>query len=227
MMTMKTRTSLLLIPLGAALLYLANVASNPPGVERRPVLFVPEPVKQPDIDVAAMIAEVDYLPARRDVFEIVLEQGTVGERKAAVRELRQLGTVDAIQTLSMALGDADQRVQKAAFEALSQIGGDEALAAIASATASNDPSARGRAVEALGNAGGYSATDYLELALHDEDPRVREAAVLALGDLNESQSLNIISVALRDPDEAVRQRALEMLDELNDEALFRTLYPAL
>jgi hypothetical protein len=235
MMTMK-KTSLLMIPLGAALLFLSSNAPSPPGVERRPVLLL-EPLVQPEarqpetgkveLQVGELVDSVDYLPAKYGVLEAVLEQGTVGERKSAIRELRHLGTDSAVQLLSIALGDEDKRVQKAAFEALSRIGGDEALAAIASVAADYDPVMRMRAVDALGDAGGFSAGDYLELALHDEDSKVRETAVLALGDLNDSQSVNIISLALRDPDIEVRQRAVEMLDELNDDALFRTLYPAL
>lgn len=237
---MKKTSLLIAFPLGAALLYLGSTASTPPNVERRPATLPEVPVPsaaQPDdrradlalaeMDIAELVAGVDYLPARYGVLETVLEQGTVGERKAAVRELRHLATEAAAQTLSIALGDNDPRVRNAAFEALSQIGGDAALVVIASATADPDPALRMQAIESLGAAGGYSAADYLERALQDDDARVRAMAVLALGDLDDSDSVNIMSRALRDPDVEVRERALEMLDELNDDALFRTLYPTL
>ena len=233
---MKKTSLLLLTPLSAGLLYLGSFALHPPGADRRPVphaetlpmLEVDGPeINLAELDVAELISGVDYLPAQYGVLETVLEHGSVGERKAAVRELRHLATPEAVRSLSIALGDHDPRVQKAAFEALSRFGGDDALAAIASFMADHDPAMRAQAVEALGDAGGYSASGYLELALRDDDPRVRETAILALGDLNDGRSVNIISTALRDPDVAVRERAVDMLDELNDEALFRVLYPAL
>lgn len=229
---MKKRTSLLaIIPLGAALFCLGSLVTEPPGVERRPVSFSAAPELAPDerqqVDVMATIEEIDYAPARGTFLESVVTQGTIGDRKAAIRALRHLATPEAISVLSIALGDADSRVRKAAFEALTQIGGEEALAAIASATVDDDPATRARAAEALAEAGGYSAADYLEILLRDEDARVRASALAALGDLNDSRAVNIISQALRDPDPEVRARAAELLDQLNDEALFHAIYPAM
>jgi len=231
-MTMKKRTRLLaIIPLGAGLFYLGSLVTEPPGVERRPVSSsaAPEilPDEQQQLDVIAAIDAMDYAPARGTFLESVVTQGTIGDRKAAIRMLRHLATPEAIAVLSIALGDADSRVRKAAFEALTQIGGEEALAAIASATVDDDPATRARAAEALAEAGGYSAAGYLEIVLRDEDARVRASALAALGDLNDSRAVNIISQALRDPDPEVRARAAELLDELNDEALFHAIYPAM
>lgn len=229
---MKKRIRLfLLVPLGAGLLYLGSLASVKPGAEGRPATLPlttrSEQAPSLNTNVAATVAGIDYPPARVGFLEAVVIQGTVGERKVAVRELRHLASDEAIEILSIALADPDHRVRKAALEALSSIGGDEALAAIAAVTGDDDPIARAQAAEALANAGGYSATRYLEMALHDEDARVRAAAIDAVGDLNSSESVNIISIALRDSDPEVRARAAELLDELNDEALFHTLYPAL
>jgi len=227
---MKKRTSLLaIVPLGAGLLYIGSLATDPPGAIERPASSMATPASPAEsdrqIDVVAGLAAIDYAPAQSGFLETVITQGTVGDRKAAIRALRHLATDEAIAVLSMALGDEDLRVRKAALEALEQIGGDEALAAIASRTRADDPAARARAVEALASAGGYSAADYLELALRDTDARVRVTAVTALGDLNDSRAVNIISQALRDPDPEVRERAAEVLDELSDEALFHALYP--
>ncbi len=47
-------------------------------------------------------------------------EGEVGEKKEAILNLGRLGTPDAVQALSLALGDEDARVRKAALEALSQ-----------------------------------------------------------------------------------------------------------
>lgn len=230
---MKKRTSLLIaIPLGAGLLLLGSFAFDPPGAVKRPapsltVFLNGEPVsKEQLIDVQGAIEAIDIEPARLMFLETVILQGSAGDKKAAILELRHIGGSESIATLSVALADNDPRVRKAALEALSRIGGDEALAAIASAASRDDPLLRARSAETLANAGGYSASSYLELALHDDDARVRMAATEALGDLGDSNSINIISAALRDPDVEVRQRAAEMLDQLNDDALFHALYPA-
>lgn len=228
------RTNLLvLIPLGAGLLFAGSLAFDPPGAAKRPApsftLFVNgDPLfAEQEIDVQEALASIPMEAARTEFLETVILQGTVGDKKAAIRELWHLGDSEAVAILSIALGDDDPRVRKAAFEALSRTGGDEALAAIASATRDSDPRIRARAAESLANAGGYSAVDYLELALRDDDPRVRATAAEALADIADSRSINIISAALRDEDPEVRQRAVEVLDRLNDDALFHAIYPAL
>jgi len=164
-------------------------------------------------------------PAATLFFEAVIYHGTAGEKKEAIRELRRLGTSDAIHTLSIALGDDDQRVSKTAMEALSKIGGDEALAAIASASMDEDPRVRGKAADAMAMAGGYSSTEYLNLAMSDEDPNVRASVIDSLGDIGDEQSVQMISRALQDPDLMVRERALEALEEFDNDAAFHALYP--
>ncbi len=159
-------------------------------------------------------------------FENILIQGQAGEKKAAIRELRRLGTAEAVQSLSLALGDNDERIRNAAIEALTKIGGDEALAVLASAASAAAPGMRADAAEAIAMAGGPSARAYLELALGDDDPRVRAAAVESLGDLGDGGAQDIIRSALSDPDAEVRRRAVEILEDLNDEAMFRALFPA-
>jgi hypothetical protein len=164
-------------------------------------------------------------PAATAFFETVIFLGDIGAKKEAIRELRRLGTRDAVQTLSLALGDEDARVRNAAIEALSRIGGDEALAAIASAAMHEDARIRGKAADALATVGGYSSAEYLNLALYDEDPNVRASVIDSLGDLGDEQSIQTIRRALLDPDPAVRERAVEVLDELEDDAAFRALFP--
>jgi len=157
-------------------------------------------------------------------FEAVIYQGTVSEKKEAIRELRRLGTPSAIQTLSLALSDDDSRVSNAAMEALSRIGGDEALAAIASASMDEDSRVRGEAAYAMAMAGGYSSTEYLKMALQDEDPRVRASVIDSLGDIGDDYSIRVIQRALQDPDIEVRERALEVLDELESDAALQALF---
>lgn len=164
-------------------------------------------------------------PAATFYFEVVVQEGSVGEKKEAILNLRRLGTPDAVQALSLALGDEDPRIRRAALEALAQIGGDEALAAIASASVNDDPRVRGDGTYALAMAGGYSSIEYLNLALHDENPIVRTAAIDSLGDIGDERSISVIQQALHDPDPTVRERALEVINEINDDAAFRALYP--
>lgn len=210
---------LLLLPLGAGLLFLGSPVPEPSIIETTATIDgngrVPE-----------VLASIDYRPAKTVYLETLVLDGSVGERKTAVRELEAIGTADAVSALSIALGDDDRRVVDAALEALARIGSDEALAAIASLSNDRDPRMRGRAVQALANADGYSSADYLRIALDDDDPRVRAEAVESLGDIGDSRSINIISAALRDDDPEVRARAVEVLDELSDEALFHALFPA-
>lgn len=161
-----------------------------------------------------------------EFFETVLLQGGIGEKKAAIRELRRLGTRAAVRSLSLALGDPDERARAAAMEALTTIGSDEALAALASAAAAGEAAARADAAESIAMAGGPSARAYLALALGDDDPLVRAAAVESLGDLGDARSRDILRTALADPDAEVRKCTVEILEELDDEAMFRTLFPA-
>ena len=158
-------------------------------------------------------------------FEVVAQEGSIGEKKEAILNLRRIGTPDAVRSLSVSLGDGDPRIRKAALEALAQIGGDEALAAIASASVHDDPRVRGDGAYALAMAGGYSSIEYLNLALRDENPLVRAAAIDSLGDIGDERSIGVIQQALHDPDLAVRERALEVINEINDDAAFRALYP--
>ncbi|MDH3440998.1 MAG: HEAT repeat domain-containing protein [Gammaproteobacteria bacterium] len=165
-------------------------------------------------------------PAATAYFEIVMLEGEVGEKQEAILNLGRLGTPEAIQALSLALGDEDPRVRKAALEALSQIGGDEALAAIASASVHDDPRARADATYAMAMVDGYSSIEYLNLALHDENPMVRSAAIDSLGDIGDERAISVIQQALQDPDPTVRERALDVINEINDDAAFRALFPA-
>lgn len=226
------KTSLFaLIPLGAGLLVVGSLATDPPGAERRPApsLLTPEfaePADEaPTIDVRAAVESIEAEPIRAAFLETVISQGAVGDKISAIRELSRLPDDDAAAILSYALTDEDSRVRRAAAAALARIGSDEAHAALASGMNDDDASRRAQAVESLARAGGYSAVDYLELALKDEDARVRATAIEALGDIGDSRSVNIIGAALRDEDPEVRQRAAEMLDQLSDEALFHAVYP--
>lgn len=163
-------------------------------------------------------------PAETIFLETAIYNGTVGEKKEAIRELVSLGTPDAVQTLSVALGDDDPRVQNTAMEALSRIGGDDALSAIASAAMDADPRLRGKAANAMAMIGGYSTPEYLKLALRDGDPQVRAFVIDALGDVGNERSMQVIHEALQDPDPEVRERAEDVLEELADDAALRVLF---
>ncbi len=221
----------MLIPLGAGLLMVSSLATDPPGAERRPAPSFPpleysQPVvEQPSFDVRAKVDSIEAEPIRAAFLETVISQGTVGDKIAAIRELRQLPDAAAVAILSLSMNDEDPRVRRAAAAALARIGSDDAHAALASGMYDHDPSRRAQAVDYLAMAGGYSAVDYLDLALRDDDARVRASAIEALGDIGDSRAVNIIGSALRDEDPEVRERAAEMLDQLSDEALFHAVYP--
>lgn len=162
-------------------------------------------------------------PASTMFFEAVLYFGTLAEKKEAVRELKRMATDGAVQSLSLALHDAEPRVRDAALEALSAIGSDDALAAIASATLDADPWTRNEAVNALSSGDAESAIQYLQLAMADPDPRVRASVVDAMADIPSEHAATAISRALKDPDQRVRERALDALDEVQATIAFDAL----
>ena len=123
-----------------------------------------------------------FAPAATIFLETIIFHGTFREKKEAIRELRRLGTPDAVQTLSLALSDEDSRVRDAAFAALSRISGDEAVATLSLALRDEDPAVRMHVVDALEEVGGEIAYQALMRAQSDEDPEVADA-------VNESLSL--------------------------------------
>ena len=160
-----------------------------------------------------------------DFFETVLLRGSIAEKKQAIRQLRSDGTVPAVQALSFALGDEDERIRSAATEALAAIGSDEALAAIGSMISIDSPLDRAVAAQAIGTSGSASAMAYLDQALLDDDVRVRMAATDALGSLDSDAGRHSLRAALDDPDPAIREQAAELLEDLDDEVMFRILFP--
>ena len=167
-----------------------------------------------------------HAPASTMFFEAVLYFGTLAEKNEAIRELKRLATSDAVQSLSLALHDAEPPVRDAALEALSSIGSDEALAAIASTTQDSNPWVRNEAINALSSGNADSAMQYLQMAMDDPDPRVRVSVVDALADIPSEHAASVISRALRDPDEQVRERALDALDEVQATIAFDALMKA-
>lgn len=168
----------------------------------------------------------DAAPHATLFFEAVILYGSYAEKKEAIRELRRLGTPEAVQTLSLALGDEDERVPGVALEALEHIGGDEALAAIASATAAADPWIRGQAIEALASGDSKSARQYLQMVSDDSDPNVRLAVVEALSENPDGQSIAVLSDALNDPDVNIRMYAVDALEAVGGELAFQALMQA-
>lgn len=162
-------------------------------------------------------------PTATVFLEAVLFFGSVAEKKEAIRELRRLGSDAAVESISFALHDADERVRDAALDALAAIGSDAALAAIVSTTVSGDAAARTEAVNALSSGNAASALQYLDLVMADPDPRVRKAVVDAYADIPDEYAARAIGRALEDPDEEVRQYALDVLDEVEAATAFEAL----
>ena len=162
-------------------------------------------------------------PAATVFFEAVLYFGTIAEKKEAIRELKRMATGAAVQSLSLALHDAEAGVRDAALEALSAIGSDEALAAIASTMQDDDAWTRNEAVHALSSGDAESALQYLQLAMSDPDPRVRVSVLDAFADIPSERAAMVIARALEDPDEQVRERAMDALDEVQATIAFDAL----
>ena len=162
-------------------------------------------------------------PTATVFLEAVLFFGTVAEKKEALRELRRLRSDTAVESISYALQDPDERIRDAALDALAAIGSDAALAAIASTSVSGDAATRSEAVNALSSGNAASAMQYLEIVMADPDPRVRMAVVDAYADIPDEYAARAISRALEDPDEEVRLYALDALDEVEATTAFRAL----
>lgn len=160
--------------------------------------------------------------------EEALVNGTFREKKEAIRELRRLGSTEAVQALSLALGDDNRRIRGEAMAALRRIGSDEAMAAIASTMSTSDPVLRGQAVAALASGNADTAAQYLSLALDDADPRVRIAAVEALADVPHGSvpapaAIAALNRALQDEDEQVRMQAVDSLEEIGGDVAYQSL----
>ncbi len=171
------------------------------------------------------------IPAATVFLEAVLLEGTAQEKRRAIDELRRLGTPTAVQALSLALGDDNERIRDRAFEALESISSDEALAAIASAAMDSDPWVRSEAVTALASGDSDTAARYLTLALDDPDPRVRMSVVEALADvpmgaLPSQQTVAALNRALKDENPEVRLQAIESLEEIGGDIAFQALMQA-
>lgn len=152
--------------------------------------------------------------ARRTIgLESRLLHGDPAAKKAAIRTLREHGDAAAVQVLSLALGDADQRIRDTALDALARIGSDASLAAIASLATVDHYWTRIEAASALSQADSLSAVEHLAIALSDPDPRVRMAVLEALADIPRPDSVAVIRRARLDPDPEVRSFAGEALDD--------------
>jgi len=170
-------------------------------------------------------------PAATVFLEAVLYQGTYREKQEAIRELQRLGTAAAVETLSLALGDADARLRDAALGALSIIGSDEALAAIASAAMDGDPQVRAEAATALASGDSETSAQYLAMAIDDPDPRVRMAVVESLADVPfgtvpSQQAVATLTRALKDKDPKVRMSAVDAIEGLGGDIAYQTLMQA-
>lgn len=162
-------------------------------------------------------------PAATISLEGLLLQGNVSERKEAIGELQQLGSPDAVRSISLALGDENLNVRNLAFDALASIGGEEALAAIASASLDQDPTARGESALALASGHNESAVQYLSIAYKDSNPNVRRLAVEAFADIPSEKSVQALGLALRDENPAVRMQAVDALEHIGGDAALQAL----
>lgn len=160
-----------------------------------------------------------------DFYASVLDHGGIGDRKEAIRALRDIATPAALRLLAAALDDPDARVRRAARHALAAVGDAEALAMLDAELDAPDPARRTDTIDVLSDMDDTAARARIAVALADADPQVRAAAVSGLADSADEWSRALLVEALDDRDAGVREAAADALDAIDDDALFRALFP--
>lgn len=128
-----------IVPLGVVLLGLSSLALVSPGADKRPapsfsiVLNGRSIELQREIGVQDALESIHIEPARTVFLESVILQGSVGDKKVAIRELRKLGNSEAlgdigdtrsVNIISVALRDPDPELRQRAAETLDQLRDD-------------------------------------------------------------------------------------------------------
>jgi len=208
------------------------------SLERQPLSIVLDHILEGDsyqlyerqqeaADILWIFSEGSSLaPAATVYSEGLLFQGNVDERKEAIMVLQELGTPDAVRSLSLALADENTGVRNLAFDALAVINGEEALAAIASASMDLDPRVRGEAALALASSDSESAVQYLSIAYSDPNPIVRRSAVEGFADIPSKQSVRALGFALHDESPEVRMQAVDALENIGGDTVLQVLLDA-
>ncbi len=126
---------------------------------------------------------------------------------ALIATLGQIGSPQAVETLTYALNQGPWYVRGEAAAALGRIGISQAIKALISTLHDEDTIVRGQAAEALGRIGGSAAVQGLILALHDQDSYVRGEAAVALAQIGTPEAVEELVKVLNHPDNFVRWEA--------------------
>ncbi|MFC3994253.1 HEAT repeat domain-containing protein [Actinoplanes siamensis] len=117
----------------------------------------------------------------------------------------------ALQVLTAALQDSDQRVRLAATSRLAATRHSHAVEPLVELLTDPNPQVRARAAYALGRLGNASATPALRDLLHDTDRRVREQARDALGEIGAADAVDALLAEAISPDPRLRAQAAKAL----------------
>ncbi|MCA1993020.1 MAG: HEAT repeat domain-containing protein, partial [Coleofasciculus sp. S288] len=126
---------------------------------------------------------------------------------ALIAALGQIGSPQAVETLTKALNQRPWYIRGEAAAALGWTGDPQAVKALISALHDKDSIVRGEAAAALGGMGDSQAIEALVAALHDEDCYVRREAALALAQIGTPQALEGLAKVLNHEDNFIRWEA--------------------
>lgn len=140
-------------------------------------------------------------------------------RRTAAEALGKVGDQQAIQGLTLALGDPAVMVREAAAYSLSQVGPIERATTehLARLLADPAPSVRTAAAQTLSSLDqGKELWPLWQSQLTHDDPAVRRAVIHALEGIDRPEVIEALLGVLRDPDADVRRAAVVALVESGD-----------
>ncbi len=128
-------------------------------------------------------------------------------RAAAALKRNPLASPEAVASLVVALGDAEEFVRWHAAEALAAQEPGRVFAVLESALQDPHPVRRAGAAEALGKLGGEAATLALKRGIADGEPAVRQAIAAALGQIADPANAETLLPLIGDPEPQVVRAA--------------------
>lgn len=174
------------------------------------------------LEAAAMMGESVIFP-----LVTVLNTGNSRQKRAAVRVLSRLNSVNTFLPLVKALQDEDASVRETVAEALEWSKDVRAVRTLLVGLKDPEPSVRKKAARALGRQGSPLAVTDLIQAVQDENPGVRQEAVWALGRLKAEAALGALTLSLQDSAPAVAQEAAWALGQIRDKRTIPSLILAM
>lgn len=137
-------------------------------------------------------------------------------RAAAALKRNPLASPEAVASLVVALGDAEEFVRWHAAEALAAQEPGRVFAVLESALQDPHPVRRAGAAEALGKLGGEAATLALKRGIADGEPAVRQAIAAALGQIADPANAETLLPLIGDPEPQVVRAAARALGQVGN-----------